>query len=57
VMRAARRRGILGARPGRPGARSPPERSPPMRTLRTAAAYARFLLSSLAAVAFGTNLH
>jgi hypothetical protein len=33
------------------------ERSPPMRTLRTAKAHARYLLSSFAAVAFGLGLN
>jgi hypothetical protein len=46
--------------PGRPGTREEPEpggRSIPMRTLKTTKAYARYLLTSLATVAFGLNLN
>ena len=56
-MCAARPKGILGTRPGRPGAGPETERSATMRALRTAAAHVRYLLSFLAAVAFGASLN
>ena len=70
VPTAARLAGILnpgdalgwlaGHPDGEPGATGRPpgsKGSPPMRTLRAAAAHARYLLSSLAGVAFGTSFN
>jgi hypothetical protein len=56
-MRPARAGDILGACPGRPGTEPAALRRPTMRSLRTAAVHARYLLSSLAAVAFGLSLN
>lgn len=41
--------------PEDPGAAEQPERSPEMTTIKTSARYARYLLTSLATIAFGLN--
>jgi hypothetical protein len=47
----------LAAGPGRPGPRSKTREEPPMQTVKIAARYTRYLLTSLASVAFAMTVN